>query len=180
MTRLLVNVEGYSRCSYIPERPFGIELSPGCSNQDLQRLAFADSFFDILLTSDVMEHVRNCDSAHREIYRVLAPGGIYVFNVPCDMRIEEDICLVDTSTTQDLFLCPPQYHGDPLSKGVLAYRVFGRNLIAKLESMGFAVHFQLMHKPEHLIVEGDVFVARKAAAAVTRPIPASGFTVSPI
>ncbi len=161
MTQLLLGVEGYSRCSYLPERAFGLPLAPGYSNQDLQRLSFADSSFDLLLTSDVMEHVRDCDSAHREIYRVLAPGGIYIFNVPCDMHMEEDICLVDTTTPEDVFLCRPQYHGDPLSDGVLAYRVFGRSLIAALESIGFEVQFHLMQRPEQLIIEGDVFVARK-------------------
>ena len=161
MTRLLIGAEGYRRCSYLPERPFGVELAPGYSNEDLQHLSFPDSSFDILLTSDVMEHVRDCDSAHREIYRVLAPGGSYVFNVPCDMQIEENICLVDTTTPQDVFLCKPQFHGDPLSDGVLAYRVFGRKLLTKLESLGFEVTFHLIQRPEQLIIEGDVFVARK-------------------
>jgi SAM-dependent methyltransferase len=161
MTRLLVEVEGYTRCSYLPDQPLGTHLAPGYSNQDLQHLSFPDSCFDILLTSDVMEHVRDCDSAHREIYRVLAPGGSYLFNVPCDMRLEEDIRLVDTTTAQDVFLCEPQFHGDPLSDGILAYRVFGRKLIERLESIGFEVTFHLMQRPDRLIIDGDVFVAHK-------------------
>lgn len=161
MTGLLRDVEGYRRCSYLPDRPLGIELAPRYTNQDLQRLSFPDSCFDILLTSDVMEHVRDCDSAHREIYRVLAPGGAYIFNVPCDMRIEEDIRLVDTTTAQDVHLCKPQFHGDPLSDGILAYRVFGRKLIETLESLGFEATFHLMQRPDRLVIDGDVFVARK-------------------
>lgn len=165
MNTLLRELAGYSRCSYLPDRPFGVEIEPGYSNEDLQRLSYADCSFDVVLTSDVMEHVRDCDAAHHEIYRVLAPGGIYVFNVPCDMTIEEDIRLVDTTTARDVFLCPPQYHGDPLSNGVLAYRVFGRRLLSALALVGFEPEFQLMQRPEQLIVDGDVFIARKPADA---------------
>ena len=37
-----------------------------------------DARADLVVTSDVMEHVRLDDKAHREIHRVLADGGVYV------------------------------------------------------------------------------------------------------
>jgi SAM-dependent methyltransferase len=164
ISRMLRADESYTRLSYFPDRPFGATLGHNYFNQDLQRLTFEDQSFDIVLTSDVMEHVRDSDAAHDEIWRVLAPGGAYVFTVPCDMERAEDIRLIDTSTPQDQFLCEPQYHGDPLSGGVIAYRVFGRSLIAKLEKLGFEVQFKLLQSREHLIIDGDVFVALKAVA----------------
>jgi methyltransferase family protein len=160
-SELLRNCSGYSRCSYIPGRPWGSCLAPGCYNEDLQRLTFANGTFDIVLTSDVMEHVRDCDAAHREIFRVLRSGGVYIFNVPFDANAEDDIQLVDTTTPNDVFLCKPQIHGDPLSSGALAYRVFGRSLISRLQALGFDTEFRLLQQPNRMIIDGDVFVARK-------------------
>jgi len=161
ISKILRNAGGYTRCSYLPSLPFGSRLEPNYFNEDLQQLSFPDASFDVVLTSDVMEHVRDCDSAHREIYRVLASGGAYIFTVPFDSNSEEDIQLVDTSTDHDVYLRPRQIHGDPLSGGILAYRVFGRRLIRNLESLGFEVEFHLLQQPMHLIIDGDVFIARK-------------------
>lgn len=161
ISKLMREVSGYTRCSYIPSIAWGTCLEPNYYNEDIQSLSFNDGAFDIVLTSDVMEHVRDCDSAHREIYRVLNSGGAYIFNVPFDSAAEDDIQLVDTSTPKDVYLCKPQYHGDPLSGGVLAYRVFGRSLMGKLEALGFEVEFLLVRRPNDLIIDGDVFVARK-------------------
>jgi hypothetical protein len=162
-SRLLRGSAGYIRCSYVPGKPWGTSLEPDYFNEDLQHLTFSGGAFDLVLTSDVMEHVRDCDLAHREIFRVLSPGGAYIFNVPFDMNAEQDIRLVDTSTDEDVYLCEPQIHGDPLTGGVLAYRVFGREIIVKLEELGFKVQFLLLQLENHLILDGDVFIAQKPA-----------------
>jgi SAM-dependent methyltransferase len=158
---LLRGVAGVTRCSYVPSEPWGKELAPGYFNIDLERIDFAGESFDVLLTSDVMEHVRDCEAAHREIHRVLKPGGAYIFNVPYEETSERHIVLVDTSTGKDIYLVPPQLHGDPLTGGILAYRVFGRELLDTLQHIGFEVRFMRLQLPERLIVDGDVFVACK-------------------
>src|SRR5260221_1145245 len=71
ISKILRNEGGYTRCSYIPSTVWGACLEPNYYNQDLQHLSFADASFDILLTADVMELVIDCDSGHREIFRVL-------------------------------------------------------------------------------------------------------------
>ena len=122
ISRLLRDCQGFMRCSYRPDHPWGHEFEPGYFNVDLQNISFADESFDVILTSDVMEHVRDCDTAHAEIFRALRPGGAYVFNVPFEEASAEGIRLVDTQTEKDVFLVPPQLHGDPLTGGILAYR----------------------------------------------------------
>lgn len=164
ISSFLKNVPGYTRCSYLPDRIWGSEIEPGYYNINLERIDFVDRSFDIVLTSDVMEHVRNSDVAHTEINRILKSGGAYIFNVPYDEHSERDILLVDTSTNEDRYLCSPQYHGDPLTGGIIAYRVFGRDLIARLSSVGFEVSFHRIEKPGNLVTDGDVFVAIKRAA----------------
>ncbi len=161
---LLRDCEGYVRCSYVPTVPWGAEMAPHYFNIDLQAVSFADASFDIVLTSDVMEHVRDVDRAHHEIHRVLAAGGVYVFNLPYLEDEADDVVLVDTSGVTDRHLCEPHIHGDPLTGGVLAYRIFGRSLKAKLDAIGFHTTFDRVERPDALIVGGDVFTAVKLSA----------------
>src|ERR1700676_3358392 len=50
--------------------------------------------------------------------------------------------LVDTGSAEDVFLEPPHYHGDPISGKILSYRIYGRDLIERLEEAGFDARFE--------------------------------------
>jgi len=161
LSRLLRRCAGYSMSSYRPDREFGAMLAPQHYNVDLERMPFQDGGFDIVLTSDVMEHVRDIDSAHAEIARVLSLGGQYIFTIPFDDACETHHVLVDTAGQQDKWLVPPQYHGDPITGGILAYRVFGRGIFSDLAARGLAAEFHRVNDDAALIVDGDVFIATK-------------------
>ena len=45
-------------------------------------LPFADNTFDVVICSEVLEHIPDYQSALGEIERVLAPGGTFVASVP--------------------------------------------------------------------------------------------------
>lgn len=156
----LTGVEGYIRSSFLPESKFGLEVAPGYFNINLEDISFEDGSFDIVLSSDVMEHVRFCDKAHAEIFRILKRGGAYVFNVPNDMEMQDNWILVD-SYDDKVLVDPPHFHGDPLSGGILSYRVFGQALLTDLKRIGFSPDFFLVQEPGSLIVDGDLFVSRK-------------------
>jgi ubiquinone/menaquinone biosynthesis C-methylase UbiE len=47
-----------------------------------EKLPFGDSFFDVVVLTDVFEHVQDEKKTLQEAYRVLRPGGIMVFSVP--------------------------------------------------------------------------------------------------
>lgn len=151
----------YMVTSFIPDRPFDTEIAKNHYNINLERIGFPSDHFDVVITSDVMEHVREIGEAHREIHRVLKPGGRYVFTVPYDEACATHHHLVDTSGADDVFLVPPQYHGDPLTGGILAYRVFGRAIHTDLTEIGFEIETLRIDDPAALIIDGDVFVARK-------------------
>lgn len=58
------------------------EYVKGVRNEDVQRLTFSSNMMDLITSTEVIEHVPNYLVAFRELYRVLAPGGSFVFTVP--------------------------------------------------------------------------------------------------
>jgi SAM-dependent methyltransferase len=54
----------------------------GCIRGDATRLPFADGAFDVVVTSEVLEHIHDDDAALRELSRVLIPGGTFAATVP--------------------------------------------------------------------------------------------------
>ncbi|MFH2219211.1 MAG: methyltransferase domain-containing protein [Pseudomonadota bacterium] len=49
---------------------------------DIVALPFPDKFFDLVICSEVLEHIRDQNTAASEIVRVLKPGGNLVVSVP--------------------------------------------------------------------------------------------------
>ncbi|HMA66955.1 MAG TPA: class I SAM-dependent methyltransferase, partial [Desulfosalsimonadaceae bacterium] len=49
---------------------------------DITELAFRDACFDLVICSEVMEHIPNDSRAARELMRIVKPGGMLVASVP--------------------------------------------------------------------------------------------------
>jgi len=114
------------------------ETRNGVASQDLLALTFPDASFDLVITSDVMEHVRRPYAAFEEIRRVLKPGGRHVFTVPIGNPLpEETVFRVDTTTDADVALLPPRYHVAGDGGRSLVYTEFGRDMLAALRDVGF-------------------------------------------
>jgi SAM-dependent methyltransferase len=48
----------------------------------MEKLPFADNFFDCVFAFEVLEHIEDDLAALKEVYRVLKKGGVFVFSVP--------------------------------------------------------------------------------------------------
>lgn len=165
-----------SLSSYKPKLPLGSQVRPGVENQNLERLTYGDGQFDIVITSDVMEHVRLDDQAHREIARVLKPGGIYVFTVPHCREWECNLIRVRIDNPEmpetDVQLLEPEYHGDANAEngaGALAYRAYGRELDRQLANLGLSVAYSKEDVPSLGIKNTELFYCRKVGAGARRP-----------
>lgn len=152
----------YIRSSYYPNLKSGHKIAENYFNINLENIYFDDNSFDIILSSEVMEHVRLYQDAHREIKRILRNKGTYIFTVPY-VNEKNNINLIDCSGDEDIFLCEPHYHGDPLNKGegILAYRIFGREIFSEFSSLDLNLDFHILNDKKHLVIKGDVFVAEK-------------------
>ena len=154
--------------AYRTSLPWGTEVEKGVTNQNLEALTFPDASFDVVLTSDVMEHVRLAADAHREIRRVLRPGGVYLFTVPHDrgqVATLERVRIVDPADpARDEFLMEPEYHGDANSPDnrALAYRLYGLDLDDELRGLGFAVDYTREDDLSLGIVNTELFYCRVA------------------
>jgi SAM-dependent methyltransferase len=117
---------------YWPGVPSG-ELRDGIRCEDLMALSFASSSLDIVITSDIFEHVRRPLVGFSEVHRVLRPGGTHVFSVPGLWPLRQTtLSLVDVSGDDDVFLEEPRFHGDHL-----IYNEFGLDLLDRLSEIGF-------------------------------------------
>jgi SAM-dependent methyltransferase len=154
--------------SYRPELQLGQALSPGVVNQNLEQLTFPGASFDLVVTSDVMEHVRLDDRAHAEIARVLKPNGVYLFTVPHFRDRRDTFVRVRVHDPDDRgrdeFLTPPEYHGDANAQGgagALSYRSYGTVLDEELARLGFEVRYTFEDDDAHGIRNTELFYCVK-------------------
>ena len=135
----------------------------GMPNQDLQRLTFDSGSFDLVITSDILEHVRDPKAAFLEIKRVLKPGGRHVFTIPLQHPMRpKTIFRVDTSTDDDIPLLPPAYHGDGSGGRSLVYTDFGKDILDHLDQSGMPTSTRFVDATNTERRKVIVFVSRKA------------------
>ncbi|MGB6120736.1 MAG: methyltransferase domain-containing protein [Bacteroidota bacterium] len=133
---------------------------------DFQDLKFPDNSFDLVIASEVFEHVRDDIKGYREVLRVLKPGGALLLTVPYDHEMEQTRKRVDTSGEEDVHLMEPEYHGG--GGHTLAYRNYGRDLMNVLRDAGFAVcHYDLQNLSLGITAQ-HAFVGRKGEYSEVR------------
>ncbi|HYR75271.1 MAG TPA: glycosyltransferase [Pyrinomonadaceae bacterium] len=151
---------------YHPQQACGLRLGGNITNQNLEALTYSDSSFDIVITSDVMEHVRLHNRAHQEIRRVLKPGGIYLFTVPHFRDRHQTFFRVAVADPEDpakdVFITEKEYHGDANSEDgrALSYRSYGTDIDETLRALGFDVDYCKTDFPELGIMNTELFFCR--------------------
>lgn len=97
---------------------------------DICNLPFDDNSYDLILCNHVLEHIPDDTKAMQELYRVLKPGGMGIFQIPQDLKREktfEDNSITDQKKRAEIF---GQYDH---------VRVYGRDYFDKLRNIGFTV-----------------------------------------
>jgi SAM-dependent methyltransferase len=136
--KFLEKTHGYTKSFFWPD------VEPGTSRdnvicQNLMNLTFPDNSFDVVVTSDIFEHIRHPDLAFAEIRRILAPGGKHVFTVPTNVPFSRPtLKRVDVSGPEDVHILPPAYHGDGQGGKSLVYNEYGSDMIELINQCGMS------------------------------------------
>ena len=135
--KILSDLPNYQNLFYYPGHPMG-SLVDGIRNENLEELTFSDNTFDLVITSDIFEHIRHPWQAFKEIHRVLIRGGVHIFSIPGTIPLNDTTrARVDVSDSNDVHILEPIYHGDGKGGESLVYNDFGSDIFQNLLSMGF-------------------------------------------
>ena len=132
---------------------------------DVASLPLRDESIDIVLSSDVFEHVRDDVSGFSEIARALRPGGYFILQVPAIGELEKTRVLVEARGDEDVFLAPPEYHAEH----TLVYRYYGNDIVDRLRALGLSVLLFRGRVPASCITEQSVLVGQKASCLSLGP-----------
>ena len=146
---------------------------------DLCSTHFKDEEFDFILSSDVLEHIPNLNSALQETYRVLKKGGSHIFTIPFfTHRSSMQIRAFEDNDGNINHLLKPWFHIDPLrEEGTLCFRVFTIEILVILEKIGFDVKLINIHSVlnGNIGSNGYVFIATKKDVPVINKDPIENF-----
>jgi SAM-dependent methyltransferase len=135
---ILSKAKKYIQTFYAENILPGASREDGVRCEDITRLTFPDNSFDLMVSSDVLEHVPDINAAFREMHRVLRPGGFHLFTVPPRSKTRKRAEIIDG---QIRFLMEPEYHSDPLDpRGILAFWDFGVDAIEMFAQSGLCIN----------------------------------------
>jgi len=141
---ILEKGRSYRRTYFRPGHKPGTMRPDGSVMEDITALTLPDRSLDLIVSSDVLEHVPDAAAAFRESFRVLRPGGAHVFTVPFEPRTIRRAVIEDGALRH---LAEPEYHADPLDpRGILAFWHFGPDLQEQFGDSGLV--FTLVKGPE--------------------------------
>ncbi|WP_051414553.1 class I SAM-dependent methyltransferase [Pseudoxanthomonas suwonensis] len=123
--------------------------------RDLTALDFADASLDAVASFDVLEHVPDYRAAIGEMARVLKPGGACVATFPFN-DLPDTLVRARVGPDGEIeHIEPPEYHGDPISGGILCFYHFGWDVLARFREAGFArAHMVMPYSLEQAIPYG--------------------------
>jgi SAM-dependent methyltransferase len=122
---LLDTAGSHTRTYFAPGGNLGTTREDGARCEDITKLTLSDCSVDLIVSSDVLEHVPDIKAAFRETARVLCPGGMHLFTVPTSSG--HTIKRAEIRDGRIHHLDTPEYHGDPENPdGILAFWTFGR------------------------------------------------------
>jgi SAM-dependent methyltransferase len=144
---ILSGAKTYRRTFYSTAVAPGTFDASGATMEDVTCLTLTANSVDLLVSSEVLEHVPDLRAAFREFHRVLRTGGTHVFTVP-PQDATRQLAAIEKGQTRQL-IEPPEYHGDPLGAGgILAFWHLGPDFPAMLGIKGFK--FSIVMGPEGL------------------------------
>jgi SAM-dependent methyltransferase len=138
----------------------------GVRSEDLTRLTYPDESFDLVLTSETLEHVHDLTAALGEIRRVLRPGGRHIFTIPLLPGVPKTFARTVVRPDGTHELRAPQICHPGGDVGYPVFTEFGADLPAILTAAGFEVNVHFGPTTEDDLAQ--VYVCRKVGPEPTK------------
>ena len=117
----------YTRTFYSSRQSAGFVRPDGAICEDITALTFPDHSVDVMITSEVLEHVPDIRAAFKETARVLKENGVHIFTVPTRDVTRQRASLESDGAIR--YLDEPEMHSDPLNpRGILVFWDIGSDL----------------------------------------------------
>lgn len=97
---------------------------------DICDLPFEENTFDIVFANHVLEHIKDDTKAMSELYRVIKPHGMGIFQIPQDLSREK--------TYEDFSITSPEERAKHFGQ-YDHVRIYGRDYFDRLRDVGFTV-----------------------------------------
>ncbi|MDV7186145.1 methyltransferase domain-containing protein [Lutibacter sp. TH_r2] len=97
---------------------------------DICNLPFENNSFDVVFCNHVLEHIEDDAKAMSELYRVLKPNGLGIFQIPQELDREK--------TYEDFSITSPEERAKHFGQ-YDHVRVYGRDYFDRLRAVGFKV-----------------------------------------
>lgn len=143
LKRMLQHQPGYVQSYFFEDLEPG-ETRDGVVCQDITRTTFSDQSFDLILSSEVMEHVHDPWAGFAEAARTLKIGGAYIFTIPVRQPMRRDSvkrAVLDPVTKEIVHLEPERYHKAGDDSRALVFTDFGSDIFTRLRDLGLHLCF---------------------------------------
>lgn len=134
--------------------------NPAIPDEDLQSLSFEKGTFDLILTSDTLEHIPNPKLALEETFRVLKPGGAHIMTVPVILDRKTKLRAYIDEHGEVLHKLSKSYHGAGQAD-YLVWNEFGFDFIKMLQEIGFDAEYFFVNA-ENTDDHTGIIIARKS------------------
>ncbi len=131
----------------------------GVQCQDLTRLTYDDASFDLVLTSETLEHVPDLTAALAEIRRILVPGGLHLFTIPWLPEVANTFARARLTSGGVIEHELPLIHHPGGDVGYPVFTEFGQDLPRILQAAGFETEIAFGPCRENDVAQ--VFICRK-------------------
>jgi len=161
--KLKLECRNYTSSQFFPDTALGT-YKTGIRCENIETLTFEDSFFDIFITQDVLEHVFSPENALKEIARVIKPGGAHVFSVPW-YSWKKTVRRATHTNGTIIHHLPADYHGNPIDEnGSLVVSEMGSEFLNHIQTVSGLTTSAIKIIDRSLGIDGEfieIFISRK-------------------